>query len=68
MIGPALVLLSWAIGQPLIARLREPAELFSIAATAIIVNTIAGDGRTNWFEGVLLIGVYALLAAGFFFA
>jgi Ca2+:H+ antiporter len=67
-IAPALVLLSWIIGQRLSLDFENPLELFSIAATAIVVNSIAGDGETTWFEGVLLLGVYVLLAAGFFFA
>ena len=32
-----------------------------------IVNAIAGDGETTWFEGLLLVGVYVLLALAFFF-
>ena len=29
------------------------------------MNSIAGDGETTWFEGVLLIGVYVLLGLAF---
>jgi Ca2+/H+ antiporter len=25
------------------------------------------DGKTNWFEGVLLLGLYAILAIAFFY-
>jgi Ca2+:H+ antiporter len=32
-----------------------------------VVNSIAQDGETTWFEGVLLLGVYLLLALAFFF-
>jgi Ca2+:H+ antiporter len=31
------------------------------------VNTIAQDSQTTWFEGVLLLVVYLLLALAFFF-
>jgi Ca2+:H+ antiporter len=31
------------------------------------VNAIAGNSETPWFEGLLLIGVYALLGLGVFF-
>lgn len=31
------------------------------------VKAIAQDGETTWFEGVLLLAVYALLALAFFF-
>jgi hypothetical protein len=32
----------------------NPLGLFAIASTAFIVNAIAADGETTWFEGVLL--------------
>ena len=35
---------------------KNPLDLFAIASTAFIVNAIAGDGETTWFEGLLLIG------------
>jgi Ca2+:H+ antiporter len=28
---------------------------------------ISADGETNWFEGLQLLAVYALLAVAFFF-
>ena len=45
----------------------NPLDLFAIAGSAFIVNAIAADGETTWFEGVLLIGVYALFGLAFFF-
>ncbi len=66
-VAPALVLLSWAIGHPM-TLVFAPLDLFAIAAAALIVNSVAGDGETTWFEGLLLVGVYVLLALGFFFA
>ena len=44
-----------------------PLDLFAIAATAFIVRAVSGDGETNWFEGLLLVGVYVLMALAFFF-
>ena len=46
----------------------NPLDLFAIAATALIVNAIASDGETTWFEGVLLIEIYALIGLAFFFS
>ena len=66
-IAPLLVLASWAIGHPMTFVFSDPLELFAIGGTALIVNAIAGDGRTTWFEGLLLVGVYVLLALAFFF-
>ena len=45
----------------------NPLYLFAIASTAFIVNAVARDGETTWFEGLLLVGVYVLFALGFFF-
>ncbi len=65
--APLLVLISWLIGHPMDLVFTNPLDLFAIAGTAWIVNTIASDGETTWFEGLLLVGVYALLALGYFF-
>jgi Ca2+:H+ antiporter len=66
-VAPLLVILSWLIGSPMTLVFNNPIELFAIAGTALIVNSIAGDGETTWFEGVLLIGVYVLFGLAFFF-
>ena len=44
----------------------NPIELIAIAGAAFIVNSIAQDGETTWFEGVLLLAVYLLFAMAFF--
>ena len=66
-VAPLLVILSWLIGSPMTLVFRNPLDLFAIAGAAFIVNVIAGDGETTWFEGVLLIGVYLALGIAFFF-
>ncbi len=60
-VAPLLVILSWLLGSPMTLVFEDPLDLFAIAGTAFIVNAIAGDGETTWFEGMLLIGVYAVL-------
>jgi Ca2+:H+ antiporter len=67
-VAPLLVILSWLMGSPMTLVFTNPLDLFAIAGTAFIVNAIAGDGETTWFEGVLLVGVYCLLGTAFFFA
>ena len=42
-------------------------ELVAIFLAAIILNLIAHDGKSNWFEGFMLTIVYIIFAAGFFF-
>jgi len=45
----------------------NPLELIAIAGCAFAISSIAQDGETTWFEGVLLLAVYVLLALAFFF-
>ena len=66
-VAPLLVIGSWLLGHPLTLVFRNPLELFAIASVVFTVNAISTDGETTWFEGVLLIGVYALLGLAFFF-
>jgi len=66
-VAPLLVILSWLIGSPMTLVFKSPLDLFAIAGTAFIVNAVASDGETTWFEGVLLIGIYIVFGIAFFF-
>jgi Ca2+:H+ antiporter len=66
--APVLVLVSYAIGRPMNLVFSNPLELMAIGGSAFAVNSIALDGETTWFEGVMLIAVYILLAMAFLFA
>ena len=68
MTAPALVLVSYALGHPMDLVFGNPLELMAIAGSAFVVNSIALDGETTWFEGAMLVAVYILLALTFFFA
>jgi Ca2+:H+ antiporter len=63
---PILVFAGIAMGQPftLVFTLLELATLF---LAAIILNLIVHDGKSNWFEGVMLTAVYIIIAIAFFF-
>lgn len=65
--APLLVLISYLMGRPMNLVFSNPLELIAVAGAAFIVNSIAQDGETTWFEGLLLLAVYALLALAFFF-
>ena len=67
LVAPLLVLLSWAIGQRMDLVLRAPLELTALIGAVLIGNAVARDGETNWYEGVMLLGVYAVFALAFFF-
>ena len=68
LVAPLLVFISYFIGHPLNLVFSNPLEMISFASVALAVNAISQDGETTWFEGVLLLGVYAMLAIAFFFA
>lgn len=68
LVAPLLVFISYLIGHPMNLVFGNPLELIAIAAVAFAVNSIAQDGETTWFEGLLLIAVYVLLALAFFFS
>ena len=42
-------------------------ELIVVFLAALILNLIAHDGKSNWFEGIMLTAVYIMIAVGFFF-
>ena len=67
MMAPLLVLISYFLGRPMDLVFSNPLELIAVAGVAFTVNAIAHDGETDWFEGVLLLGVYAMLVLAFFF-
>lgn len=67
-IAPLLTVIAWFIGKPMNLVFSNPLDLFAFGATALIVHAVSGDGETTWFEGLLLVGVYALLGLAFFFA
>ncbi|MBB3174840.1 Ca2+:H+ antiporter [Endobacter medicaginis] len=67
-VAPILVLVSWLIGTPMNLVFGNPLDLLAIGGTAFVVRAVTADGETTWYEGVLLIGLYALLAMAFFFA
>ena len=65
--APVLVIVSYFMGHPMNLVFNNPLELIAIAGTSVAVRTVAQDGETTWFEGVLLLTVYGLLALAFFF-
>ena len=65
-VAPVLVISGHLIGQPLgleFTLLEVAAVMLSVMAVA----HLASDGRTNWFEGVQLLAIYAILAVAFYF-
>jgi Ca2+:H+ antiporter len=66
LVGPVLVLLSWLFGAPM-NLVFHPFELFGIALAVAAVALVSVDGESNWYEGFLLLAVYALLGIAVYF-
>ena len=66
LMAPLLVLVGYAIGQPMDLNFN-PFEVVAVAVAVIVANLISLDGRSNWLEGVLLLATYLILAAAFYF-
>ena len=66
LVAPVLVFISWMIGNPM-SLLFTPLEITGIALSVFILDMIASDGETTWFEGAELMAVYVILALVFYF-
>lgn len=65
-LAPLLVLLSFVIGAPVHLTLVLPAMLVAVLfLSAIIGAVIVYDGESTWLEGAILIGLYGIVAAAF---
>jgi Ca2+:H+ antiporter len=67
-VAPVLVLLSFAFGDFPMALVFNGYELAGLLAAVLIANFLASEGESNWFEGVQLLALYAVLGLVFFFA
>lgn len=65
-VAPFLVLLSGLIGQPMSLEFA-PLEVAAVGVSVMAATLISLDGRSNWLEGAMLLGVYAILGVAFFF-
>ncbi|QJC52398.1 calcium/proton exchanger [Paenibacillus albicereus] len=64
-VAPVLVLISGFFG-PTMDIVFTPIELAAIAVSVFIAKAVSSDGRTNWYEGFLLVMVYIILGFAFF--
>lgn len=65
-VAPLLVLLSIFIAPEPMDLVFTPAEVLAVFLAVFVTSQIAGDGESNWLEGVQLLAVYAVLAIAFY--
>ena len=66
-VAPVLVLLSYVVGPRPMDLVFTAAEVLAIGLAVAVTGQIAGDGESNWLEGVQLLAVYVILGIVFFF-
>lgn len=64
-VAPALVLLSFVLGGPVLTLVMPPLMIAALLLTTLTSAIIVNDGETIWLEGVALIGLYGIIAAAF---
>jgi Ca2+:H+ antiporter len=62
---PALVLLSFVLGGAHLILVFSPLLLGSLVLATLLIGLVVYDGESTWLEGVALIGLYAIIAASF---
>ena len=67
-VAPILVLLSFVIGPSPMALAFNGFELGGVLIAVLIAAYATQEGESNWFEGIQLLAVYAVLALAFLYA
>jgi Ca2+:H+ antiporter len=67
-VGPLLVVLSFFVGPQPLALAFNGFEVAGIVLAVIVASHITSQGESTWFDGLMLLAVYAVLVASFLFA
>ncbi|MFM7136862.1 MAG: calcium/proton exchanger [Planctomycetota bacterium] len=65
LVAPLLVFAGRILGQPMDLAFTG-FEVVAIVLATVITRELIADGTATWFEGFLLLGVYLILAIGFY--
>jgi Ca2+:H+ antiporter len=66
LVAPVLVFASGLVGQPM-DLLFTGYEVVAVGLSVLLARQLIGNGKSNWLEGLMLLGVYAMLGIGFFY-
>ncbi|HMJ01536.1 MAG TPA: calcium/proton exchanger [Conexibacter sp.] len=67
-VAPVLVLASFALGPGPMPLVFNGFELGAVFLAVLIAIHVTSEGESNWFEGIQLLAVYAVVALAFAFA
>ncbi|HZD65976.1 MAG TPA: hypothetical protein VE152_07750, partial [Acidimicrobiales bacterium] len=62
---PVLVLVSPILGGSLLTLVFPPLLVASLGLAAVVTAVVVMDGESTWMEGTALVGLYAVIAAAF---
>jgi Ca2+:H+ antiporter len=65
-VAPVLVFSSYLLGRPM-DLVFSTFEVVAVTVAAGVATLVAMDGESNWMEGALLLGVYAILGLAFYY-
>ena len=65
-VTPVLVFVSYPLGHPL-DLIFTPFEILAVVLGVAIFAYLVMDGETNWYEGIQLLAVYAIIAVALYF-
>lgn len=65
-VAPVLVFASYLFPHQLSLEFTLP-EIAAVVLAAFVTDQIAGDGETNWLEGIQLLALYAIIGLLFYF-
>jgi Ca2+:H+ antiporter len=67
-VGPILVVISFFVGPQPLPLVFNGFELGGLLLAVVIASHITAQGESTWFEGLMLLALYTVLAAAFLFA
>lgn len=66
-VAPVVVMAGFIFHQPM-NLIFSMGEIIAVLGSVIVLRTVLNDGRSNWLEGACLLGFYAIIGIGFYFA
>lgn len=63
---PFMVVAAWVAGRPLSLYFRAY-ETATLLMATLLAMALTSGGRSNWLSGLMLVGAYTVVGAGFFF-
>jgi Ca2+:H+ antiporter len=65
LLAPVLVLIGQVVGPTPLTLVFPPLLVAALGVAAVVVVVVIYDGEYTWIEGVALVGLYAIVAAAF---